>query len=216
MPFKDPEAKKAWRRGYAERQKASNEKYRASGKESARNAQRAAEREAAMSDYERAMACIMAKYYGRIMSIVAAMDTLAIDARKERKREKERQRRAANPELQRERDRRRKICPKRSAAKRHAYRARKNAADGSHSADDIEALVIAQGGVCNYCSKPWEQVDHMTPLVRGGGNGPDNLQLLCQRHNASKGAWTDAEYRRRMRWPSTGRPPDHELASNVA
>jgi 5-methylcytosine-specific restriction endonuclease McrA len=48
--------------------------------------------------------------------------------------------------------------------------------------DDIKALLISQGGLCNACKcdiSTSYHVDHVIALARGGTNWPDNLQLLC-------------------------------------
>jgi len=76
-----------------------------------------------------------------------------------------------------------------SEAKR---RAQKNKSIENYDNDDVELLYIIQRGKCVYCQKDLTdnfEVDHMRPLSRGGSNGPDNIQLLCQKCNRSK--WTD-------------------------
>ncbi|MCK4538271.1 MAG: HNH endonuclease, partial [Candidatus Krumholzibacteria bacterium] len=50
------------------------------------------------------------------------------------------------------------------------------------------------GGKCAFtgpggqrCGSKWNiQVDHIIPFALGGSNKPDNLQLLCRRHNQHK------------------------------
>lgn len=96
----------------------------------------------------------------------------------ERRLAAERARRAQNPESSRVRVRNR--------------RARVKKAPGSHTAADIAAIATAQRHRCAYCPatikpKTWE-VDHITPIAKGGGNGPSNLQLLCRPCNRSKSA----------------------------
>lgn len=85
---------------------------------------------------------------------------------------------AANPEMVRASGRNR--------------RARKRNAEGSHTKDDIAFLMKVQGSKCAYswCRKTLKgkkHVDHVVPLVLGGGNGRNNLQLLCPRCNWAKG-----------------------------
>jgi 5-methylcytosine-specific restriction endonuclease McrA len=66
---------------------------------------------------------------------------------------------------------------------------RKRLAPGTHTAEDIARLYKRQRGKCETCKRRLHNkyhVDHMTPLVRGGGNGPDNLQLLCPLCNLRK------------------------------
>lgn len=61
----------------------------------------------------------------------------------------------------------------------------------------IKDLFCIQLGVCVYCSTKLDkyQIDHKTPVARGGGNENQNLQLLCPTCNRRKGAKTDGEYR---------------------
>lgn len=79
-------------------------------------------------------------------------------------------------------------------------------APGSFSDRDIVRLWHRQRGECARCgcrlgARPSErefEVDHITPLSRGGSNWPHNLQLLCTPEanacNRSKGNKTPAEY----------------------
>ena len=42
---------------------------------------------------------------------------------------------------------------------------------------------------CNYCgSTDHLQIDHIYPMVRGGSNDLDNLQILCRKCNVKKSA----------------------------
>ena len=54
-----------------------------------------------------------------------------------------------------------------------------------------------QEGKCNGCQVllPFRNltIDHIVPRSRGGTNHPDNLQLLCQACNSTKGAGTQSE-----------------------
>ena len=73
----------------------------------------------------------------------------------------------------------------------HRRRARLQAAEGSHDANDIKKIYTAQKGKCACCRKMVGDdyhVDHITPLSRGGSNWPDNIQILCAPCNLSKGA----------------------------
>ena len=81
--------------------------------------------------------------------------------------------------------------PNERRASSHAYRSRKANAPGSHSAEDIKALMKLQRSMCAGCQarlKTGFHVDHMVPLSRGGSNDKTNLQLLCKTCNCSKGA----------------------------
>ncbi len=53
-----------------------------------------------------------------------------------------------------------------------------------------QSLWEAQGSTCKLCGaeapqEHWE-VDHVTPLCVGGGDTPDNLQILCKACHAEK------------------------------
>lgn len=68
-------------------------------------------------------------------------------------------------------------------------------AEGTHTHLDVERLFDLQRGKCATCAcslkkkgKNVYHVDHIMPLIRGGGNGPDNLQLLCPPCNLKKNA----------------------------
>lgn len=77
-------------------------------------------------------------------------------------------------------------------------RARTNAASGTHSNQEWEALV-AQYERCPRCLRPWEGIaplpgqttpitkDHIVPLAKGGSNSIENLQPLCYSCNSAKG-----------------------------
>ena len=60
----------------------------------------------------------------------------------------------------------------------------------------IKKLYDQQDGVCPLCGEPidiggkWE-VDHVIPHSRGGGNERENLQLVHQKCNRSKGKKVD-------------------------
>lgn len=61
--------------------------------------------------------------------------------------------------------------------------------DGKHhTAADVRALAVDQHGLCAYCGQPMGlyHVDHVVPLIRGGGNDAANLALACPSCNISK------------------------------
>lgn len=70
-------------------------------------------------------------------------------------------------------------------------RAIKRSALGSHSADDVQLLLVMQKNKCAVCHisiLKGYHVDHVIPLAIGGTNDKWNLQLLCPTCNMSKGA----------------------------
>jgi len=57
-----------------------------------------------------------------------------------------------------------------------------------HVTKEIKAMVINRdGGRCLSCNSESNlNIDHITPLVRGGGNELNNLQTLCSKCNSKK------------------------------
>ena len=57
---------------------------------------------------------------------------------------------------------------------------------------------IQQFPICLYCQQPIKtkdySVDHITPLGRGGLNTFDNLQLICNSCNRTKGDLSHQEF----------------------
>jgi 5-methylcytosine-specific restriction endonuclease McrA len=104
--------------------------------------------------------------------------------------------RAENPEREKARNAKwAKANPEKCAAKTRRRRALKLKAEGSHTKQDIERLFFLQKGKCASCTtkliksgKNIYHVDHIMPLTKGGGDGPENLQLLCPGCNIKKNA----------------------------
>jgi len=65
-------------------------------------------------------------------------------------------------------------------------RARERDAPGRATVDQIAARVIYFGGKCWMCGAPWEHIDHVKPLSRGGSHWPANLRPACAACNQSK------------------------------
>jgi 5-methylcytosine-specific restriction endonuclease McrA len=111
-----------------------------------------------------------------------------------------RTRHLANPE------RRRSIWRKDLQANPDRYRiknrnrlARKRAALGKHTAEDIAAILKAQNHRCAYCRTKLRKgrsthIDHIIPLARGGSNDRKNLQALCSTCNTTKSAKDPIEF----------------------
>lgn len=105
-----------------------------------------------------------AAYGKRYLSVAANLEKKRISGLKWRH---------ANPQKVNERARR-------YHAKRKSL---KLSAKGSFSSDDIRKIYKLQKGRCAYCRKSLKEgfeIDHITPLSRGGTNYPRNIQLLCR------------------------------------
>jgi 5-methylcytosine-specific restriction endonuclease McrA len=70
-------------------------------------------------------------------------------------------------------------------------RARRLSADGLVTATDIKRIHVEHNGMCGCCGihagKSYH-IDHIIPPSLGGGNLPENIQVLCQSCNSGKGA----------------------------
>ncbi len=82
-------------------------------------------------------------------------------------------------------------------------RAHKRAANGTHTAQQIQEQYTRQKGKCYYCQHKvkWgkHHVDHVVPLSRGGSNDMSNLVIACAPCNMSKNRKLPSE------WPEGGR-----------
>lgn len=66
--------------------------------------------------------------------------------------------------------------------------ARKKNAAGACSAQQWKWRVEIFGGLCWMCHVPWEEIDHVKPLSKGGSSWPANLRPICGACNEKKGA----------------------------
>lgn len=67
-------------------------------------------------------------------------------------------------------------------------RARKLNAPGNATPAAIASRVSYFGYACYLCDGPYEAIDHVIPLARGGSNWPANLRPICGSCNSKKGA----------------------------
>lgn len=76
------------------------------------------------------------------------------------------------------------------AARARNRRARIREVGGTHTAEDIAALIAKQKGNCTFCLQRLGNgkydVDHHVPLALGGSNDPSNLHVMHQRCNRMK------------------------------
>ena len=69
-------------------------------------------------------------------------------------------------------------------------KARRRNAEGRFTGSDISHLITMQKGKCASCARSIADgyhVDHIKPIILGGTNWPNNLQLLCPTCNLKKG-----------------------------
>lgn len=123
----------------------------------------------------------------------------------EKRREWDKKKYDKNPEAILEKNRRwARTHPIELLARNQRRRAREKGAEGSFTGDDVSRIFAEQNSRCPCGSRLRDgyQVDHKTPLSRGGSNWPYNIQLLCPKCNGSKGTKTDEEWRKTLRVPS--------------
>lgn len=85
-------------------------------------------------------------------------------------------------------------------------RARADGVTLSYGLDELLTLSIQQ--TCTYCWAPLGmdfQLDHLTPVARGGKHELENLAAACKKCNVRKGVLLASEYRRLLilvgSWP---------------
>lgn len=90
----------------------------------------------------------------------------------DRVKEQQRAAKAKNPERYRIGD----------AVQRH----RRRSAPGHCTAEQLQARIDFFGSKCWMCGAPWEHIDHVIPLSKGGTNWPANLRPACSSCNLRK------------------------------
>lgn len=122
-------------------------------------------------------------------------------ANREKRRAQSRVTHALNPERGRAKAAMwRALNPAGMRAHAMARHARKRGAVGSYTANDIEALFVAQASKCANCRKSLKSayhVDHKQPLSKGGRNDRTNIELLCPTCNMRKHASDPFEWAQR-------------------
>lgn len=95
------------------------------------------------------------------------------------------------------------LYPEKRANSRHVRRSRVFAAGGSFTGQEINDLYEKQYGVCVYCPADLSgknyHIDHIMPIVLGGRNSIENLQLLCPTCNSRKGGMHPDEWEIRLK-----------------
>lgn len=77
---------------------------------------------------------------------------------------------------------------------RHCRRARQRAGlIATFTSAELDARMAFWGNQCWMCSGPFQEVDHVISLARGGPHCLSNLRPSCRSCNASKGAKSVAE-----------------------
>lgn len=83
-------------------------------------------------------------------------------------------------------------------AKTHEHKAKKLGLTEHFTGLELFEQFERQGSKCYYCESPltWDrcQIDHKTPLSRGGDNTIENIALTCRVCNYEKKILTEAEY----------------------
>jgi 5-methylcytosine-specific restriction endonuclease McrA len=98
--------------------------------------------------------------------------------------DRQRARRAANPDLYR--------------AIGNRYQARKKSNGGHFTAQQIRDMRTAQAGICVYCNRQYDlnhlQIEHIIPVCQGGSSDISNICLACVKCNCSKKGRTPEQW----------------------
>jgi 5-methylcytosine-specific restriction endonuclease McrA len=91
--------------------------------------------------------------------------------------------------------------PKRVLEYNRRREARRRGAEGWYDLDDIKRSRELQKDRCAYCRVKLcggGHVDHIMPIILGGTNNPDNLQVTCGPCNMRKGGKPPQEFARQL------------------
>lgn len=66
------------------------------------------------------------------------------------------------------------------------------------SNEELDQRMSVFGHICVYCGGPFEHIDHVIPLARGGYHQLSNLRPSCKFCNLSKGAKSLQDWKRHM------------------
>jgi len=84
---------------------------------------------------------------------------------------------------------------RKNTEKWRAYNQARRSALGRLTSQDIREIQARDGGFCAYCLKPGAtDLEHCTPLARGGANAPDNVVMACRKCNQKKRTKTVLEF----------------------
>src|SRR3990167_99490 len=76
---------------------------------------------------------------------------------------------------------------KSNRAKRRRRREKECSASGQCTDIQLQARINYYGGRCWICEKPYEAIDHVKPISKGGAGYPVNLRPICISCNSKKG-----------------------------
>lgn len=80
-------------------------------------------------------------------------------------------------------------------------RARRRRLPATLAIDEWKSITAFFGNVCAYCGDKWEEIEHATPLCRGGGTTIGNCLPTCQSCNSEKHQCTLEELIEKDLWP---------------
>lgn len=85
-------------------------------------------------------------------------------------------------------------------------------AGGNYTQSDINHLRQKLNDCCRFCGIPLNnggQIEHLTPVARGGSNNPNNLTLSCYKCNYEKTSKTLDEY---LEWRQERKLPIRKIS----